>query len=62
MKLWLLCLLFPTVAIAHPGHQHADWIALIVHSPLAIVLALLCTLILGVRLFHGVISMKKNKT
>ena len=33
MRLLLLSLLLLLTAIAHPGHQHSDWIASLTHSP-----------------------------
>ena len=39
MRLLLLSLALPLTAIAHPGHQHLDWIALLTHSPTILVFA-----------------------
>ncbi len=47
MKLLLLILVLPLTAIAHPGHQHADWIASLTHNPLGIVLSLVGVALLG---------------
>ena len=41
MRLLLLSLVLPLTAIAHPGHQHSDWIASLTHSPTILVFALL---------------------
>ena len=41
MKLLLLSLVLPLTAIAHPGHQHADWIASLTHNSIVIVFSLL---------------------
>ncbi len=41
MKLLLLSLVLPLTAFAHPGHQHADWIASLTLNPIVIVLSLL---------------------
>ena len=47
MKLLLLSLVLPLTAFAHPGHQHADWIASLTHNPAVIVLSLLGVALLG---------------
>ena len=47
MKLLLLSLVLPLTAIAHPGHQHADWIASLTHNPIVIVFSLLGLALLG---------------
>ena len=47
MKLLLLILVLPLTAIAHPGHQHADWIVPLTHNPIVIVLSLLGVALLG---------------
>ena len=47
MKLLLLSLVLPLTAIAHPGHQHADWIASLTHHPIVIVLSLFGVALLG---------------
>ena len=47
MKLLLLSLVLPLTAFAHPGHQHADWIASLTHNPMVIVLSLLGVALLG---------------
>ena len=41
MRLLLLSLVLPLTAIAHPGHQHSDWIASLTHNPTILVFALL---------------------
>ena len=46
MKLLLLSLVLPLTAFAHPGHQHADWIASLPYSPMFIVLSLLAVALL----------------
>ena len=60
MRLLLLSLLLPLTAIAHPGHQHSDWIASLTHS-LAI---LVCALSAGALLrfvFARITSLGANK-
>ena len=47
MRLLLLSLLLPLTAIAHPGHQHSDWIASLTHSPAILVCALAAGALLG---------------
>ena len=47
MKLLLLILVLPLTAIAHSGHQHADWIASLTHNPIVIVLSLVGVALLG---------------
>ena len=41
MRLLLLSLVLPLTAIAHPGHQHSDWVASVTPSPTILVFALL---------------------
>ena len=47
MKPLLLSLVLPLTAFAHPGHQHADWIASLTHNPIVIVLSLVGVALLG---------------
>ena len=47
MRLLLLSLLLPLTAIAHPGHQHSDWIASLTLNPAIPVFALLGGAVLG---------------
>ena len=47
MKLLLLSLVLPLTAFAHPGHQHADWIASVTLNPIVIVLSLVGVALLG---------------
>ena len=47
MKMLLLSLVLPLTAFAHPGHQHADWIASLTHNPVVIVLIFLGVALLG---------------
>jgi fumarate reductase subunit C len=47
MKMLLLSLVLPLTAFAHPGHQHADWVASLTHNPMVCVLSLLGVALLG---------------
>ena len=60
MRLLLLLLVLPLTAIAHPGHQHSDWIASFTHSPTILVFALLGVALLGF-VFARLTSLGTNK-
>ena len=60
MRLLLLSLLLPLTAIAHPGHQHSDWIASLTHSPAILVCVLSAGALLGFVLAR-VTSLGANK-
>ena len=60
MRLLLLLLLLPLTAIAHPGHQHSDWIASFTHSPTILEFALLGGALLGF-VFARLNSLGANK-
>ena len=60
MRLLLLSLLLPLTAIAHPGHQHLDWIASLTHSPAILVCALLGGALLRL-VFARLTSLGANK-
>ena len=60
MRLLLLLLILPLTAIAHPGHQHSDWIASFTHSPTILVFALLGGALLGF-VFARLTSVGTNK-
>ena len=60
MKLLLLSLVLPLTAIAHPGHQHSDWIATFTHSPTILVFALLGGALLRF-VFARLTSVRLNK-
>ena len=61
MKLLLLSLVLPLTAIAHPGHQHADWIASLTHNPIVIVLSLLGVALLGAPVLTWLTSHSASK-
>ena len=61
MKLLLLSLVLPLTAIAHPGHQHADWIASHTHNPIVIVLSLLGVALLGAPMLAWLTSHDASK-
>ena len=61
MKLLLLSLVLPLTAIAHPGHQHADWIAPLMHNPIVILLSLLGVALLGAPVFAWLTSHDASK-
>ena len=60
MRLLLLSLLLPLTAIAHPGHQHSEWIASLTHNPAILVFALLGVALLGF-VFARLTSLGTNK-
>ena len=60
MRLLLLLLVLPLTAIAHPGHQHSDWIASFTHSSTILVFALLGGALLGF-VFARLTSVGTNK-
>ena len=60
MRLLLLSLVLSLTAIAHPGHQHSDWVATFTHSPTIIVFALLGGALLGF-VFARLTSVGANK-
>ena len=60
MRLLLLSLVLPLTAIAHPGHQHSDWVATFTHSPTILVFALLGGALLGF-VFARLTSVGANK-
>ena len=60
MRLLLLLLVLPLTAIAHPGHQHSDWIASFTHSPTILVVAVLGGALLGF-VFARLTSLGTNK-
>ena len=60
MRLLLLSLVLPLTAIAHPGHQHSDWIASFTHNATILVFALLCGAVLGL-VFVRLTSLGSNK-
>ena len=60
MRLLLLSLVLPLTAIAHPGHQHSDWIASLTRSPTSLVFALLGGALLGF-VFAWLTSLGANK-
>ena len=62
MKLLLLSLVLPLTAIAHPGHQHADWIASLTHNPIFIVLGLLGVALLGATVLAWLTSHDASKS
>ena len=62
MKLLLLILVLPLTAIAHPGHQHADWIASLTHNPIVIVLSLLGVALLGAPMLAWLTSHDASKS
>ena len=61
MKLSLLSLVLPLTAIAHPGHQHADWIASLMHHPIVIVLGLFGVALLGAPVLAWLTSHNASK-
>ena len=61
MKLLLLSLVLPLTALAHPGHQHADWIASLMHNPIVIVLSFLGVAVLGAPVLAWLTSHEASK-
>ena len=61
MKMLLLSLVLPLTAFAHPGHQHADWIASLMHNPIVIVLSFLGVAVLGAPVLAWLTSHEASK-
>ena len=61
MKLLLLSLVLPLTAIAHPGHQHADWVSSLTLNPMVIVLSFLGVVLLGAQALAWLISHDASK-
>ena len=62
MKMLLLSLVLPLTAFAHPGHQHADWVASLMHNPMVIVLSLLGVALLVAPVFAWLTSNDVSKS